>query len=210
MPFMNEAGFLLEEGVSIEDIDNACLNFGMPMGPCRLMDEVGHDVGLKVAKIIHQGVGDRLKSCDFLSFMVDKNFLGRKSNKGFYLYDENGKEAGLNEEVVSMLPSKKKKMDDVEIQMRIFLPMINEAAAILDEGIVQSATDVDLGLIFGIGFPPFRGGLLRYADSEGLERIHEALKRYQSDVDDARYKPTAFLEKLVSEKKKFYDLESEA
>lgn len=206
MPFMNEAGFLLEEGVSVEDIDNACLNFGMPMGPCRLMDEVGHDVGVKVAHIIHEGVGDRLKSCDFLKFMVDKNFLGRKTGKGFYNYDVAGKVTGENEEAKAMLPSKSKKMDEVDIQMRVFLPMINEAAAILDEEIVKDAYSVDLGLIFGIGFPPFRGGLLRYADSEGLERILDALKRYQSEVDEDRYRPTAYLEKLVENKKKFYDI----
>jgi len=97
-------------------------------------------------------------------------------------------------------------MDKTEIQMRVILPMINEAAFILEEGIVETASDVDLGLIFGIGFPPFRGGLLRYADSEGLDRIHKALEGFRESVSANRYTPAAFLENLVKEKKRFYQL----
>lgn len=204
MPFMNEAGHLLEEGVSIEDIDEACLNFGMPMGPCRLMDEVGLDVGVKVAKIIHDGVGDRLESGNALVKIVDSGLLGKKGGKGFYVYDEKGKDVEINEDVRKFFPSTVKKMDEVEIQKRIFLPMINEAAQIIDEGIVQAAEDVDLGLIFGIGFPPFRGGLLRYADNEGLDRILDALKNFEGNVSANRYRPVPYLENLVKEGKSFY------
>lgn len=205
MPFMNEAGHLLEEGVPMEDIDEACLNFGMPMGPCRLMDEVGLDVGVKVAKIIHEGVGDRLESGNALVKIVDSGLLGKKGGKGFYDYDENGKQLEANPDVKKFFPSTVKKMDEVEIQKRIFLPMINEAAQILDEGIVEAAEDVDLGLIFGIGFPPFRGGLLKYADNEGLDRILDALKNFEGNVSANRYKPVPLIERLVKEKKKFYN-----
>jgi 3-hydroxyacyl-CoA dehydrogenase/enoyl-CoA hydratase/3-hydroxybutyryl-CoA epimerase len=97
-------------------------------------------------------------------------------------------------------------MSESEIQMRVILPMINEAAIILDEKIVETPADVDLGLIFGIGFPPFRGGLLRYADSEGLERILSAIEKFSSSVDKDRYEPAEFLKGLVADKKKFYDL----
>jgi len=206
MPFLNEAGYLLEEGVSMKDLDEACLNFGMPMGPCRLLDEVGIDVAVKVAKILHDGLGDRAKSSGLSQKMVDGGFLGRKNSKGFYLYDENGKEIGPNEEVAKLFPTKKVDISETDIQMRVVLPMINEASIILEEGIVESAADVDLGLIFGIGFPPFRGGLLRYADSEGLERILSAINRYSDSVDFDRYQPSTYLKDLVSNKKKFYDI----
>ncbi|HAZ14863.1 MAG: hypothetical protein A2X86_21030 [Bdellovibrionales bacterium GWA2_49_15] len=205
MPYLNEAGFLLEEGVSIKDLDDACLNFGMPMGPCRLLDEIGIDVAVKVAKIMHHELGERAKSSTSSQQLVDNKFFGKKSKKGFYLYDENEKEIGLNEAVVNALP-KSKKMDEIDIQMRVFLPMLNEAAYILSEGLVLRPSDVDLALIFGIGFPPFRGGLLRYADSEGVDRIYRAIENFSKSVDADRYCPSPFLKKMVDDKKKFYDL----
>lgn len=205
MPFLNEAGFLLEEGVSMKDLDDACTNFGMPMGPCRLLDEVGIDVAVKVAKILHDGLGDRAKSSSLSAKMAEKGYLGKKSSKGFYIYDEKGKPAGLNEGAQKLLNAPKKVMSETEIQMRVILPMINEAAIILDEGIVDHAADVDLGLIFGIGFPPFRGGLLRYADSEGPDRILAAIEKFEKSVDKDRYKPADFLRKLVENKTKFYE-----
>jgi len=206
MPYLNEAGYLLIEGVPMKELDEACLNFGMPMGPCRLLDEIGIDVAVKVAKIIHGGLGDRAESSDLSQQMVDKGFLGKKSGKGFYIYDEKGKPTGPNEEALAILGSARKKMSETDIQMRVFLPMINEASYILDDGIVEKPSDVDLGLIFGIGFPPFRGGLLRYADGEGLERIFKAIEKYSQEVSANRYAPSPFLKKLVDDKKKFYDL----
>lgn len=206
MPFMNEAGFLLEEGVSMKDIDDACLNFGMPMGPCRLLDEVGIDVGQKVAKIIHDGLGERAKASSLSAKLVEKGFLGKKTSKGFYLYDEKGKVTGANDEALALFPKASKKMTEVEIQKRIILPMINEAATVLEDKIVDSANEVDLGLIFGIGFPPFRGGLLKYADSEGLDRIREELLKYADSVDKDRYTPCKLINDLVADKKKFYEI----
>lgn len=205
MPYLNEAGFLLEEGVSIKDLDQAALNFGMPMGPCRLLDEVGLDVGVKVAKVMHDGLGERAKSSKMSSKMTEKGYLGKKTNKGFYLYDEKGKHTEINPEVELILPDQKKKMSEAEIQKRLFLPMINEAAEILKDGIVARASDVDLGLIFGIGFPPFRGGLLRYADGEGLEKILAALNDFKASVDKDRYAPSSYLEELVASKTSFYE-----
>ena len=205
MPYLNEAGFLLEEGVSVKDLDQAALNFGMPMGPCRLLDEVGLDVGVKVAKVMHDGLGERAKSSKMSSKMVEKGYLGKKTSKGFYLYDEKGKHTELNLEVELILPDQKKKMSEAEIQKRLFLPMINEAAEILKDGIVSRASDVDLGLIFGIGFPPFRGGLLRYADGEGLEKILTALNEFKETVDKDRYNPSSYLVDLVNTKTLFYE-----
>jgi 3-hydroxyacyl-CoA dehydrogenase/enoyl-CoA hydratase/3-hydroxybutyryl-CoA epimerase len=206
MPWLNEVSFLLEEGVSMKAIDDACLNFGMPMGACRLMDEVGIDVGDKVAKIVHKGLGDRVKASELSSKFIEKGLLGKKTSKGFYLYDEKGKCIEENPEALKLFPNKTKDMDEIEIQMRCFLPMINEASFILGEGIVEKAADVDLGLIFGIGFPPFRGGLLRYADSEGPERLYDALCKFAETVDKDRYTPGEYFKSLVDSKKKFYDI----
>jgi 3-hydroxyacyl-CoA dehydrogenase/enoyl-CoA hydratase/3-hydroxybutyryl-CoA epimerase len=155
MPFINESAYLLEEGVSIEALDKAVSNFGMPMGTCRLMDEIGIDVLVKVGKIMEDGLGARAKSCQLSAKMTEGELLGKKNGKGFYLY-EGGKQKGVNPEALKYLPQNKKKMDETTIQMRVFLPMINEAANILADGIVDKAEAVDLGLIYGIGFPPFR------------------------------------------------------
>jgi len=205
MPYLNEAGYLLEEGVSVKDLDQAALNFGMPMGPARLLDEVGIDVAIKVAKVMYEGLGERAHPSKFSTKLAEKNFLGKKNSKGFYLYDEKGKVTGPNPEVDELLPKERKKMTETELQLRLFLPMINEAAAILKDGIVETAADVDLGLIFGIGFPPFRGGLLRYADSEGLDKILAALKNFSETVDAERYRPSDYLVQLVESKTSFYE-----
>ncbi len=204
-PFLNESAYLLEAGVSIEDIDKAILNFGMPMGACRLMDEVGIDVCVHVGEIMEAGLGARAKANKLSEAAVAKDLLGRKNGKGFYLYDERGKSTGVNPDAEALLPSKKISMDETEIQMRCVIPMINEAAMILNEKIVDSAATVDLGLIFGIGFPPFRGGLLRYADSSGLDHIVDTIKKYSVEVDKDRYMLSSYLEDLVTNKKKFYE-----
>lgn len=206
MPFLNEAGYLLQEGIQIEALDQAAVNFGMPMGPCRLLDEIGIEVATKVAKILHDGLGDRVKASNASSLMSDRNFLGRKTSKGFYLYDEEGKEQGINEEARALFNEKEKTMDETTLQMRLFLPMINEASLILKEGIAANPAAVDLSLIFGTGFPPFRGGLLRYADNEGLDQILGAIRKFEQEVDSDRYEPSDFLVDLVENKKKFYDL----
>ncbi len=204
MPFINESVFLLSEGVSIDDLDKAVLNFGMPMGPCRLMDEVGLDVLVHVGHIMEKGLGARAKACALSQKVIDTGALGKKNRKGHYLYDEAGKVIEKNPDVLTLLPSQQKKMSEVDIQMRVFLPMINESARILDEKIAENAGDVDLGLIFGTGFPPFRGGLLRYADQEGLEKILKALEHLASTVNKDRYVPAEYLVNLVKEKRNFY------
>lgn len=204
-PFLNETAYLLQEGVKISAIDKAVLNFGMPMGACRLMDEIGLDVCSHVGEVMEAGLGPRLKANELSHKALEQGLLGKKSSKGFYLYDENGKEQGINPEIENYLPKDKIDMDETTIQMRLFLPMINEASNILEEGIVQDAATVDLGLIFGIGFPPFKGGLLRYADAEGPERIKTAIERFASSVSAERYQLSNYLRDLVANKKKFYD-----
>lgn len=204
--YLNEAAFLLEEGVSVDAIDEAALNFGMPMGPLRLIDEIGIDVGIKVGKILHEGLGDRLKPSSLPEKVYDLKLLGKKGNKGFYLYDERGKVKGKNPEVFAVLPSKKTKMDEMKIQMRLFLPMVNEVAYIFADKIVEDASTVDIGMIFGTGFPPFKGGLCRWADHEGLEKLAERIEALARDVSAERFALAPFLSMMIQDKKKFYDL----
>jgi 3-hydroxyacyl-CoA dehydrogenase/enoyl-CoA hydratase/3-hydroxybutyryl-CoA epimerase len=204
--YLNEASYLLEEGVSMEAIDDAALNFGMPMGPFRLIDEIGIDVGMKVGKILHDGLGERLKPNDLTSKLYEAKLLGKKNSKGFYLYDEKGKVTGKNPEVQKMLSGKKNKMDEMVIQMRLFLPMVNEAAYIFADRIVDNAATVDIGMIYGTGFPPFKGGLLRWADQEGLETLAGRIRNFAKEVSRERFAIAPFLEMMISDKKKFYDL----
>ncbi|MGE3608085.1 MAG: 3-hydroxyacyl-CoA dehydrogenase NAD-binding domain-containing protein [Bacteriovoracaceae bacterium] len=205
-PYLNEAAFLLEEGVTPEALDEAALNFGMPMGPCRLMDEIGLDVCVKVGKIMHEGLGARATPSSLASKFYDAQFLGKKNNKGFYLYDEKGKVTGKNPEISKFLPSKKVRKDETVIQMRLFLPMVNEAAYILADKICDKAATVDIGMIYGTGFPPFRGGLLKWADKEGLDQIAERLNNFAKEVSFERYAIAPFLSLMIQDKKKFYDL----
>lgn len=205
-PYLNEAAYLLEEGVSVEALDEAALNFGMPMGPCRLMDEIGLDVCVKVGKIMHDALGERANPSSLSTKLYDSKLLGKKNGKGFYLYDEKGKVTGKNPDVAKILPAKKIKKDEMEIQMRLFLPMVNETAYIFADKIVDKASTVDLGMIYGTGFPPFRGGLCKWADQEGLERIGERLNNFAKEVSAPRYEIAPFLTLMIDGNKKFYDL----
>ena len=205
-PYLNEAAFLLEEGVTVEALDEAALNFGMPMGPCRLMDEIGLDVCVKVGKIMHDGLGERANPSSLSTKLYDAKLFGKKNAKGFYLYDEKGKSTGKNPEISKLLPAKKKHMDEMMIQMRLFLPMVNEAAYIFADKICDKAATVDVGMIYGTGFPPFKGGLLRWADQEGLEQIVERLNNFAKEVNQERYQVSPMLSLMVNDKRKFYDL----
>ncbi|MFP5385785.1 MAG: 3-hydroxyacyl-CoA dehydrogenase NAD-binding domain-containing protein [Bacteriovoracia bacterium] len=205
-PYLNEAAYLLEEGVTVEALDEAALNFGMPMGPCRLMDEIGLDVCVKVGKIMHDGLGERANPSSLSTKLYDAKLLGKKNGKGFYLYDDKGKVFGKNPEISKLLPSKKNRKDEMEIQMRLFLPMVNEAAYIFADKIVDKASTVDIGMIYGTGFPPFRGGLCKWADQEGLDQIAERLNNFAKDVSAERYQMAPFLAMMINDKKKFYDL----
>jgi 3-hydroxyacyl-CoA dehydrogenase/enoyl-CoA hydratase/3-hydroxybutyryl-CoA epimerase len=205
-PYLNEAAYLLEAGVSVADVDQAALNFGMPMGPCRLMDEIGLDVCEKVGKIMEQGLGGRAHASKLASMITGAKALGKKNGKGFYLYDEAGKVKGKNSVVEALLPTQKISIDETQLQMRLFLPMINEAAYCLQDKIVAKASQVDLAMVYGTGFPPFKGGLLRYADAEGAERLLPFLQQFAAEVDADRYAPAPLLVELAQGKRRFYDL----
>ncbi len=206
MPYLNEATWLLADGADIEEIDEVLLEFGMPMGPMELIDEVGVDVGEKVAHILHDGFGARMEPAPFNTKIVAAGRLGKKNGKGLYQYlDSSGKKKEVNPEIYSILgvtPSRGK-LSREEIVDRCILPMINEASRCLDEKIVDTAAEVDLGMIMGTGFPPFRGGLLRYADSVGAKGIVEKLRKYHSKMG-IRYEPSATLIQMAEKGTTFH------
>lgn len=202
--YLNEAGHLLAEGVSVEDIDKAALDFGMPMGPCHLIDEVGIDVSIKVGKILFEGLGDRFKSSDALDSLISKKLLGKKGSLGFYHYDNKGKKGSLNSDLEGVFSKSSKVYDMTQLQKRLIYPMINEASYCLDEGIVNNAKYLDLAMIFGIGFPPFRGGLLKYADHHGVFSIKEDLENFSKIINEHRFKVSSYLKNLCDKKVNFY------
>ncbi|MBN1406618.1 MAG: enoyl-CoA hydratase/isomerase family protein [Calditrichaceae bacterium] len=192
--YMVEAVSLLESGQSMQTIDSVMRKFGMPMGPIELLDEVGIDVAVKVAKILQKTMADRMAESDLLLKMLEDGRLGKKTKKGFYIYTT-GKKAN-DPRVVKLIAVKDKTyLSDDQLIQRMTYPMINEAARCLDEGIAQSARDVDIGMIFGTGFAPFRGGLLRYAESEGLEMVVKKLSAFKEEFGN-RFQPSTSLLKF--------------
>jgi 3-hydroxyacyl-CoA dehydrogenase/enoyl-CoA hydratase/3-hydroxybutyryl-CoA epimerase len=189
MFYSTEALWLLDEGYRIEDLDRAMVDWGMPLGPMALTDEVGIDVATKVAHILCDAFGDRLPLPGWLDRVPESGRLGTKNGKGFYRY-EAGKRQGPDPAVYGLLGihPEVENPDPAAIADRMVLPMVNEAARCLAEGVVRSAADLDLALIFGTGFPPFRGGLCRWADQHGLAQIVAALERLESTVGD-RFAP---------------------
>ncbi len=179
-PYLSEAGTLLSQGLSMGVIDRVALEFGMPMGPIRLLDEVGLDVAAKVAVVIEQGYGARMQGPNYAEQLVAAKRMGRKNGRGFYLYE--GKKESNDPEVRTLLKlpaAPDSRLREEDTLDRLLLPMINEAVRCLDEGVagltgMEAASQIDLGSVMGFGFPPFRGGVLRYAESRGAE---ELLKR---------------------------------
>jgi 3-hydroxyacyl-CoA dehydrogenase / enoyl-CoA hydratase / 3-hydroxybutyryl-CoA epimerase len=202
-PYMNESGFLLEEGNTIESIDKAMVGFGMPMGPMALLDEVGIDVAAKVAKILGSAFGDRMEPSHVVDTLYADGRYGKKNGKGLYLY-EAGKRQGPDPSVYKLLGVKATHPADAPaVVERMIFAMVNEAAMILEEKIVASAAELDLAMIMGTGFPPFRGGLLRYADKLGLPYILARLDDL-AQKHGKRFLATAALRKLAERDGKFY------
>jgi 3-hydroxyacyl-CoA dehydrogenase / enoyl-CoA hydratase / 3-hydroxybutyryl-CoA epimerase len=181
-PYLNEAGWLLADGVSIDEIDGALLDFGMPMGPLRLLDEVGLDVARHAGASMAQAFGERLAAPPPIVALEQSKLLGRKGGRGFYRYDDEKPEvnAGIYQLLGATVPQERRELSRNEIQVRAVFAMINEAARVLEDGIVATAGDVDIAMITGTGFPPFRGGLLRYADSLGMPAVLATLERLEA------------------------------
>lgn len=192
-PFMNEALLLLEEGASIEFLDKAMKQFGYPVGPMALLDEVGFDVGAHVGETMKPMFDKRgARSSQKAQELVDEGYLGRKNKKGMYSYSD-GKKKEVNTGIYKYFGGTNRKNPDMETaQLRMALTMINEAAYCLEEGILKSATDGDLGAILGLGFPPFLGGPFRYIDHLGADVIVKKLNSFAEEFGP-RFKPAPIL-----------------
>jgi 3-hydroxyacyl-CoA dehydrogenase/enoyl-CoA hydratase/3-hydroxybutyryl-CoA epimerase len=202
-PYMNEAAHLLAEGGDIADIDKALVDFGFPVGPITLLDEVGIDVADKVGHIMQDAFGDRMQAPAHTTALVKDGRLGRKAKKGFYTYD--GKQKEVDSTVYASLPhgNERRRLDRQEIAERCVLQMVNEAVLCLGEGILRSARDGDIGAIFGLGFPPFLGGPFRYLDAQGPGRMLERLEHYQERFGK-RFTPAPLLLENVKAGRRFH------
>lgn len=203
-PYMNEAARLLLAGEPIEHLDKTLVKFGFPVGPITLLDEVGIDVAAKVAPVLVKELGDRFEAPDAFDKLIDDDRKGKKNQKGFYQYGKGVKGKPVDTSVYSLLdidPKQSKSAD--EIIDICLLPMLNEAAYCLQEEIIRSPRDGDIGAIFGIGFPPFLGGPFRYMDSQGLETIVNKLEKLASERGE-RYTPAPLLKQMVENGWNFY------
>lgn len=208
LPYMAEAAFLMQEGMSIEVVDKAYVKeFGMPMGPFELMDEVGLDVCIKVLKIFKKAFGERIEMAPLMDKLAETGRLGKKNGKGFYQYSADGKRGDVDQSVYAALGlgAATNPYDSKECIERGVFAMINECSlALLEDRIVETPNEVDLAMIMGTGFPPFRGGLLKYADAIGTQYVADQLATYASTRKAARLKPATPLTNLAKGNSKFY------
>jgi 3-hydroxyacyl-CoA dehydrogenase/enoyl-CoA hydratase/3-hydroxybutyryl-CoA epimerase len=176
-PYVNEAARLLLEGTSAEAIDATMLDFGMPMGPCRLLDEIGFDVAAKVSDVMQAAFPQRMQPCELFAAMAAAKALGQKTGGG--IYGKSGSGDGPGRAVIAQLRKKRgtppRTASRTELVQRLVYPLVDEAYRCLDDKLVQSEDDLDLGLVMGMGFPPFTGGITRFARREGLATIVAAL-----------------------------------
>ena len=191
MPYLIEAGRLFERGIDPKTIDDAMLDFGMPMGPIRLLDEVGLDVALHVGETMTTAFGDRFAVPATLKQLVENGHTGKKSGRGFYRYE--ARKTVPNPDALAL----QKSADDAEFSRemlaeRLALLMANEGFRVLEEGVADSADDIDFAMILGTGFAPFRGGPMTWANSLGLGTVREKLRRLVDSDGDA-FRPAGLL-----------------
>jgi len=204
-PYMNEAAILLLAGEPIDKLDKALVNFGFPVGPMQLLDEVGIDVGAKIGPILQADLGDRFTAPSAFSKLLDDGRLGKKAAKGFYLYGKQAKKGKqVDESIYALLNLKPAgSLSSDEIAKRCTYMMLNEAARCVDEGIVRNARDGDIGAIFGIGFPPFLGGPLRYIDKIGAQSLVAQLTQWSKQHGE-RYEPCEALITMAENGTQYY------
>lgn len=211
VPYMTEAIFLAVDGFALEDIDEAAMSHGFPVGPITLMDEVGIDVGVKVMKVMKEHYGHRMQfPPDISQVLIDEGRLGRKNNKGFFKY-ENGKSVlvkgkkVIDETVYPHLPQGRntKVPNLAEMGERMILGLCNEAALCLQDGTLRDGYAGDLGAVMGIGFPPFEGGPFRYMDRIGVRSVVEKLTALEKK-HGARFKPCQLLIDKAAAGTRFY------
>lgn len=198
LPYLNEAARTVEDGAGVEQVDRVIADFGMPMGPFTLTDEVGIDVGYKVAKILYHGYGDRHAVADLLKLIhEDLHLKGTKGGRGFFIHQ--GRQAQFNPEIDQAVlrvqatnQHRPHAVSDGEILDRCLLMMVNESARCIEEGVVAKASHLDLAMLMGTGFPPSRGGPLHYAQSLGLPTVVDRLKRLEA-AHGSRFAPAEML-----------------
>ena len=204
-PYMQEALELIAAGAEIKAVERAAKKFGMPMGPIELYDMVGIDTALYAGTTLAKAFPDRVLSSPILPALVNANRLGRKKGIGFYSY-QNRKQKAVPDPTLDVLlkPHLRDQSSFTleELTLRLFMPMLLESTRVLEERIVRDARDVDLGLIFGIGFPPFKGGLLFWADTVGAGTLLEQLKPFEQL--GSRFQPTDMLVEMAKQGDKFY------
>ncbi len=202
MPYLVEAARLFEAGAEVTELDESMLEFGMPMGPLRLVDEVGTDVSLHVAETLASHYHRRMAVPEVLSKLVKGGHLGRKSGEGFYRHQ--GKEAVVGEAAERYVKDDSAaNLDRVDLALRMVLLMVNEAARCVEEGIVSGPEDVDFAMIMGAGFAPFRGGPLRHVDTVGVANVVRAMNELV-DEGETRFDPCGLLKDLAAKEKGFY------
>lgn len=206
-PYVNEAMRCLLEGEPVDKIDEALVKFGFPVGPIQLLDEVGIDVGTKISPILQRAYGDRFAAPDAVAAILNDDRKGRKNGRGFYLYGSKGRKSEKQVDpaiykLIGVTP--KGQMEPKAIAERCVLMMLNEAARCLDEGVVRSARDGDIGAVFGIGFPPFLGGPFRYMESLGAGELVARLQRLSSRYGE-RFAPCDILLEMASNNLTFSD-----
>jgi 3-hydroxyacyl-CoA dehydrogenase / enoyl-CoA hydratase / 3-hydroxybutyryl-CoA epimerase len=208
VPYLNEAAHLLAEGIPVDVIDRALVDWGFPVGPLHLLDEVGIDVAAHVGGITRSAFGDRMRPPPAFAALERDHRKGRKNGRGFYLYGRGKKtEKRVDDTVYRVLEvtprSAKVGYRDEEIQLRCALVMINEALRCLDEGILRSARDGDIGAILGMGFPAFRGGPFRYVDVIGPDEVLRRTRSLEQRLGE-RFEPAPLLVEMARKGKRFY------
>ncbi len=202
-PYLNEANWLLQEGTSIDKVDKAMIAFGFPVGPLTLLDEIGLDIAEKASAVLDQAFGERLAPAPTLSHLIKMGKLGRKSGSGFYEYTS-GKKSAVNRKTLN-LPKTLKPLNNGpnNIERRLVLSLLNEAARAFSEDVLSEPAHADLGSIFGFGFPPFLGGPFRYIDDLGVGSVVQELEHLESAVGK-RFAPCELLTEMASTGRRFY------
>lgn len=208
--FLNDGARMGSEKIPLNWIDDTAINFGLPFGVFWLFDDLGWDLCNKVCRLLHTKFGTRYTPPLMLDNILPFGFEGKRTNQGLYLWDESGKRLGWNTEFMPKagicISDEKPDEETVRlIQDRLFLPMIDEAARCLEDKVVRKAREIDLALGLGIGFPRFRGGLLRYADDLGIDYVVERLEMIYSEYEPRR-EISGFLRNLHKEGRRFYGL----
>jgi 3-hydroxyacyl-CoA dehydrogenase / enoyl-CoA hydratase / 3-hydroxybutyryl-CoA epimerase len=203
-PYLSEAVRLVRERCRIEDVDRAMKDFGMPVGPLALLDDVGLDVAVKAGEVLQAAFRERIKSGGDEA-LVAAGRLGRKSGAGFYEYPDGkrGEPSVAAYAALRVEPATASPLSRNTIETRLVLPMVNEAAFCLEDGVVAGPEKLDLAMILGTGFPPFHGGLLRWADATGLPRVRSLLEELTGRFG-SRFEPAPTIRRLADARGSFY------